>query len=77
MQGNDRLSIQADVLQQLETQVASLLRAYQQANADKQRMQAQLDQAVEQCTIAEQNNQMARQQLVEVLAQLAVIEGNV
>ena len=77
MQGNDRLFIQADALQQLEAQVARLLRAYQQLKDEKESVQGQLDQVVEQSTLAEQNNQLARQQLVDVLAQLAVIEGKV
>ena len=77
MQGNDRLFIQADALQQLEAQVARLLCAYQQLKDEKESVQGQLDQVVEQSTLAEQNNQLARQQLVDVLAQLAVIEGKV
>ena len=77
MQGNDRLSVQADRLQALEAQVARLLQAYQQIKIEKEGLHAELEQVTEQCTIADQNNQLARQQLVDVLAQLAVIEGKV
>ena len=73
----DTLSVQAQALEQLETQVNHLIQAYQDLQQAHMTLQRQFQQISQQLTHAENDRQLACQQLETMLAQLVALEETI